>query len=131
MYKVDFIEVRALDGQNRETMFFSEKLLLLAMGVSGHRTYGSQQKILSDDRNVCCMKQMPLLRKLAIKGLVKRGEHTGSPEAIMLNAHRLEFKCLHPILAQMDGETVLLQPEDFPAALELTAPVIPLLKVTG
>jgi hypothetical protein len=49
----------------------------------------------------------------------------------MLNAHRLEFKCLYPILAQMDGETVLLQPEDFPAALELTAPVIPLLKVTG
>jgi len=130
MYKVDFIEVRALDGQNRETMFFSEKLLLLAMGVSGHRTYGSQQKILSDDRNVCGIKQMPLLRKLAIKGLVKRGEHTGSPEAVMLNAHRLEFKCLYPILAQMDGETVLLQPEDFPAAMELTAPVIPLLRLT-
>jgi hypothetical protein len=28
----------------------------------------------------------------------------------------------------MDGETVLLQPEDFPAAIELTEPVIPVLK---
>ncbi|MDR2952261.1 MAG: diacylglycerol kinase [Treponema sp.] len=127
-YKVDFMDVRALDAQNREVLSFREKLLLLAMGVTGHRTYGSQQKILSDERNVCGVRQMPLHRKLLIKGLVKKGAHINHPEAIMLNAHRLEFKALHPILAQMDGETVLLQPEDFPASMELTAPVIPLLK---
>jgi hypothetical protein len=28
----------------------------------------------------------------------------------------------------MDGETVLLQPEDFPLKMELTVPVIPFLK---
>jgi diacylglycerol kinase family enzyme len=129
LYKVDYLEVRALDRQNREVLSFREKLLLLAMGVSGHRTYGSQQKILPDERNVCGMKQMPFHRKLAIKGEVTKGAHAKSPEPILFNAHRVEFNSGHPLLAQMDGETVLLQPEDFPAALELTAPVIPLLKI--
>jgi diacylglycerol kinase family enzyme len=128
IYKVDFLDVRALDEQNREILAFREKLLLLAMGVSGRRTYGSQQKILPDDRNVCGIRQMPIYRKLAIKGLVARGAHVNSPEPRLFNAHRLEFSGSHPILAQMDGETVLLQPEDFPSAMELTAPVIPLLK---
>jgi len=129
VYKVDFLDVRALDQQNNEILSFREKLLLLAMGVSGRRTYGSQQKILPDDRNVCGIRQMPLLRKIAIKGQVKKGAHAESPESRLFNAHRLEFSGSRPILAQMDGETVLLQPEDFPVAMELTAPVIPLLKM--
>jgi diacylglycerol kinase family enzyme len=127
-YKVDFMEVRALDEQNREIHSFREKLLLLAMGVSGYRTYGSQTKILPDERNVCAMKQMSLFRKMMIKGKVAKGTHVNSPEPILFNAHRVEFSGGFPMLAQMDGETVLLQTEDFPAAMELTAPVIPLLK---
>jgi diacylglycerol kinase family enzyme len=127
-YKVDFMNVRAFDEKNSEIASFREKLLLLAMGASGNRTYGSQQKILPDDRNICCIKQMPIFRKLAIKGQVKKGKHTKNSEVIMLNAHRLEFTGCHQVLAQMDGETVLLHPDDFPAVLEITAPVIPLLK---
>jgi len=127
-YKVDFIDVRALDQQNREIKSIREKLLLLAMGVSGNRTYGSQQKILPDDRNVCAVKQMPLYRKLAIKGQVAKGMHIKSPEPIFLTAHRLEITGSRKILAQMDGEAISLQPEDFPAVMELTAPAIPLLK---
>ena len=130
-YKVDFMEVRALDEQNREIHSFREELLLLAMGVSGHRTYGSQNKILPDERNVCAMKQMSVLRKMLIKGQVAKGTHTSSPEPILFNAHRLEFSGGFPMLAQMDGETVLLQTEDFPAVMELTAPVIPLLKLSN
>jgi len=129
LYKVDYIDVRALDQQNNEVLSFKEKLLLLAMGVSGGRTYGSQQKILPDERNVCSIRQMPLFRKMAIKSHVKNGTHTQCPEPRLFNAHRLEFSGSHPILAQMDGETMLLQPQDFPAAMELTAPVIPLLRM--
>jgi len=127
-FKVDFMNVRALDIKNQEIMSFKEKLLLLAMGVSGGRTYGSQQHILPDERNVCGIKQMSLFKKLAIKGKVRKGKHTDNPEVIIFNAHRLEFSGNYPILAQMDGETVLLQSDDFPAVMELTAPVIPLLK---
>jgi len=74
---------------------------------------------------------MPLIKKLALKGKVLKGTHTESPDVIISNAHRLEFTNKHPILAQMDGETVLLQPEDFPAFMEITAPVIPLLKINN
>jgi len=127
-YKVDYFDVKAFDDKNNEVASFREKLLLLAMGVTGRRTYGSQYPILPDDRNVCGIKQAPLLRKLSIKGKVAKGKHTKSKDAIMLNAHHIEFKGNHPILAQMDGETILLQPDDFPAVMTLTSPVIPLLK---
>jgi len=127
-YTVDFMSVRGLDKDNKEVISFKEKLLLLAMGVTGHKTYGSQQLILPDDRNVCAIKQMPVLNKLSIKGKVTKGNHANNKNVIMFNAHRLEFSGSHPILAQMDGETLLLQPEDFPASMELTAPVIPLLE---
>ncbi|MCL2808485.1 MAG: diacylglycerol kinase [Treponema sp.] len=128
-YKVDYFDVHVFNDKNKETHAFKEKLLLLAMGVTGNRTYGSQQKILPNDRNVCGIKKMPLLKKLALKGKVSKGKHTGDKNVISLNAHRLEFTVKHPILAQMDGEAILLQPDDFPAVLELTAPKIPLLKL--
>ncbi|MDR1318032.1 MAG: diacylglycerol kinase, partial [Treponema sp.] len=128
LYTVDFLEVRAFDERKKETLFFREKLLLLAAGVSGHRTYGSHKKILPDDRNVCAVRQMSLFRKLFFKGLFNTGSHTDKPEAILFTAHRVEFSGSHPILAQMDGETILLQKEDFPAALELSDPVIPVLR---
>jgi hypothetical protein len=71
---------------------------------------------------------MPLLRKLALKGLFTTGAHVHKSESLLFNARRVEFRGKHPILAQMDGETVLLQTEDFPASIELTDPVIPVLK---
>ena len=128
-YKVDFFDVRALDEKNREIQSFREKLLLLAMGSSGNRTYGSQHKILPDDRNVCAVKQMSLPGKLAIKGQITKGRHADNPNAIIFSAKRLEFSGRHQILAQMDGETILLKPDDFPAVMELTPPAIPLLKL--
>jgi len=130
LYKVDYLDVRALDEHNRVIRSFNEKILLLAMGASGHRTYGSGKMILPNEHNVCGLKQMSLIRKLIFKGQVVKGKHTELPESIIFSANRLEFSGLHPILAQMDGETILLQPEDFPAAIELTAPVIPLLVKT-
>jgi diacylglycerol kinase family enzyme len=130
LYKVDYFDIRALDEHNREIMAFREKLLLLAMGVSGHRVYGAGKMILPNEHNVCGLKQMPLLRKLVFKGQVVKGKHTGHPDAMLFSANRLEISGKHPILAQTDGETIELQPEDFPAAIERTAPVIPRLKMS-
>ncbi|AEF81248.1 diacylglycerol/lipid kinase family protein [Leadbettera azotonutricia] len=128
LYKVGSMDVSAFDERGREVRSFSEKVLLLAVGESGHRTYGSHKKILPDDRNVCLVKQMPMLRKVALKGLFTTGEHILKPESVVFNAHRVEFRGEEPLLAQMDGETVLLQKRDFPAAIELTELVIPVLK---
>jgi diacylglycerol kinase family enzyme len=128
LYKVGSLDVRALDESNKEVRSLHEKILLLAVGASGRRSYGAGKHILPDERNVCAMKQMPLLRKIALKGLFNTGSHINKPESILFNASRVEISGKYPILAQMDGETVLLQPEDYPIAIELTAPIIPILQ---
>jgi diacylglycerol kinase family enzyme len=128
LYKVGPLDVSAYDGTGEAIAGFTEKVLLLAVGVSGRRSYGSDKKVLPDDRNVCVAKQMPLFRKLALKGLFASGSHIDKPEFKLFTAHRVKFRGENPILAQMDGETTLLTPEDFPAAIELTEPAIPVVK---
>jgi diacylglycerol kinase family enzyme len=128
LYTVGPMEVRAFDDAGAEVKAFREKVLLMAVGESGGRTYGAHKRILPDSRNVCAVKQMSLFRKVALKGLFTTGEHISKPESTLFNAGRVEFRGEHPRLAQMDGETVLLTPEDFPAAIELTEPVIPVLQ---
>ncbi|MDR2482949.1 MAG: diacylglycerol kinase [Treponema sp.] len=127
LYQVGPLNVKAFDQAGELVQSFTEKVLLLAVGVSGKRTYGGRKLILPDERNVCMVKQMPLLRKLVMKGRFTYGKHVSEPESLLFTASRVEFSGKHPILAQMDGETALLEPEDFPAAIELTAPVIPVL----
>lgn len=129
IYKVGFMDVRAYDEAGNPVKQFREKTLLLAVGASGHRTYGAGNIILPDDRNVCLMREMPVLRKIAIKGLVARGRHVNSPEVLMFSARCVKFMCEYPILAQMDGETILLEPSDFPAAIEVLEPLIPVLSL--
>jgi diacylglycerol kinase family enzyme len=129
LYRVGPMDVRAVDEAGTVVTAFRKDVLLLAVGASGHRTYGSHNRILPDDRNVCVVKQMSLVRKVALKGLFTTGEHINKPESILFNAHRVEFHGAYPLLAQMDGETVLLHPEDFPAAIELTEPAIPALRL--
>ncbi|MDR0643747.1 MAG: diacylglycerol kinase [Treponema sp.] len=128
IYHVGPMSVKTFDENLRQTGEFQETLLLLAMGASGHRTYGSHNRILPDDRNVCAVRQMPLFRKIALKKQVREGTHTGKPETILTNAFRVEFQGSHPILAQMDGETVLLNKEDYPCVITLSEPVIPVLQ---
>jgi diacylglycerol kinase family enzyme len=128
LYKVGPMEVKGFDIKGKELQNFREKVLLCAMGASGRRSYGSHKMILPDERNVCIMKQMPLLRKIALKGLFNTGTHIDKPEAILFTAHRISVSGEYPILAQMDGETVLLTKDDFPAVIELTEPVIPVLR---
>jgi diacylglycerol kinase family enzyme len=123
------MEVKAYDDKNKEVKSIREKVLLCAMGASGHRSYGSHNMILPDDRNVCTVKQMPLLRKVALKALFKTGKHIDKKESILFNAKRIIISGRYPILAQMDGETTLLKRSDFPAVIELTAPVIPVLRL--
>ena len=127
IFKVDYIDVRSFDGEGNEVKAFCEKLLLIAVGESGRRCYGSRKWILPDERNVCAIKQMSLIKKLILKGLLPRGTHINKPETILWNAQSVEFNARQIILAQMDGETVRLEAGDYPAIIELTEPLIPIL----
>jgi diacylglycerol kinase family enzyme len=126
-YKVDKMHLEVYDKAGTVIKTLWEKFLLIAMGISGHRTYGAHKKILPDERNVCAIHQMPLLRKIAYREYSISGVHVNNPETIMFNASRLVINSVRPILAQTDGEAILLEPRDFPITLELTAPLIPVL----
>ncbi|MDR0784903.1 MAG: diacylglycerol kinase [Treponema sp.] len=127
IYHVGPMSVKTFDENMNLTDEFQETLLLLAVGASGRRTYGSHNRILPDDRNVCVIRQTSLLRKIALKEQVRKGTHIDKPQTILTNACRVEFQGAYPILAQMDGETVLLNKEDYPCAIVLTEPLIPTL----
>jgi diacylglycerol kinase family enzyme len=129
-YKVGPMEIHIFTGERTERQILRETPLLVAFGASGHRSYGSRKQILPDDRNVCIIRQMSLLRKLALKNLIMTGRHADKAEALLFNTRRIEFWGWEPILAQMDGETVLIQRADFPLTIELTGPSIQVLKRT-
>ena len=127
IHKVDYVDIRSFD-EEKEAKVLNEKVLLLAMGESGRRTYGSHKWILPDERNICLVRQMPLYRKLLLKELLATGKHVHQKEVLLWKGSQVEFHPRHPILAQMDGETVMLEESDYPAVIELTEPVIPVLK---
>jgi diacylglycerol kinase family enzyme len=116
--------ITAMDSEGKETGRLEGRFLLALMGVSGYRTYGSNKKILPDKDNACAVHQMPLLRKLALKGPMTSGHIRDFQEAVLFSADAIEFRYGDRILVQMDGEAELLVPEDFPLRMERTPPLI-------
>jgi diacylglycerol kinase family enzyme len=128
IFKIGPMDVEAFDEAGNTVQALREPVLLLAAGASGRRTYGSQKHILPDERNVCVTRQMSLLRKIKLKERFSAGTHIDAPECLLFNAAKIIFTTNEPILAQTDGETVLIQAEDFPACVEMTEAVIPILR---
>ncbi len=110
------------DGLLSQTLETS--IVFCLLGVSGHRTYGSGQKIIPDDRNVCITKKMSLLKKMMLKEKFKNGTHVDNPLAFFANADKISVQYEKKILTQLDGEVHLLNPKNFPLTMELTEPVI-------
>ncbi|OHD77515.1 MAG: hypothetical protein A3J97_09435 [Spirochaetes bacterium RIFOXYC1_FULL_54_7] len=123
-YPSGHMEIRAFDATGKILASYEGKFLLAAMGISGHRAYGSNKPILPDDDNVCLIRQMSLLRKLILKGPIAAGRHRGLPEAELFSADTLEISYGHPILMQTDGEEQNLVAGDFPFRMERTGPLI-------
>lgn len=120
--------IRVFNEAGEQIDAFNDTLLLLAFGASGNRTYGSNVRILPDTKNVCTVQQIPLRKKLALKKLFLTGRHADLPEVRLFNAQRVEISYRSPLLAQRDGESVLLLEADFPITIELSEPAIPVLK---
>lgn len=119
------LSVRILDAQGRAGASFTSPCLLFAVGVSGHRTYGSNKPILPDDDNACAVFQMSLFRKLAFKDRIASGGHRGLGEDVvrLFSGTRFELDYPRGILLQRDGEVDELGPADFPLVMEVTEPL--------
>lgn len=124
IYPPKAMSVITRDAAGAELSRRDGRFLLIAMGVSGKRTYGSNKPILPDSDNVCVVDQMPLLRKIALKDPISSGRIRDFPEADLFSAETLEIAYADRILVQMDGEAELLVAEDFPLRIEKTAPLI-------
>lgn len=94
------------------------------LGVSGHRTYGSNHKILPTDETFCTVKKMGLVKKLIQKNTFTDGTHAGKPTTVLRTASKIRVDYNQDILVQMDGEVHLLQPAQYPLFMEHTEPVI-------
>lgn len=128
IYRIGEMSVIAEDRDGKELRRDGGRMILYLMGASGSRTYGSNQKILPDERNVCGMRDMSLARKLTLKPHLKDGSHAAFPECILYSANRIVIDYGERILLQLDGEGHLLEPTDFPLTMELSVPFIKTLK---
>lgn len=111
--------LKAFSAGGEPVREFRRRLLLLAIGASGNRQYGSNKSILPDENNVCAVSQMPLLRKLAVKGPLQSGGHKAFPEVELFSARRLVLDYADRILFQADGEITRFDAPDFPLTMEL------------
>ncbi|MDD7415884.1 MAG: diacylglycerol kinase family protein [Treponemataceae bacterium] len=100
------------------------------LGASGHRTYGSNHKILpSDNDSVCITPRMSLFKKLSTKSSFNDGSHYGKAYSKFFDADKMVINYDENILVQVDGEAHLLQKENFPIVIKHTEPVIPVITV--
>jgi diacylglycerol kinase family enzyme len=113
------LRLKAFSSSGEKVRDFTRRMLLLAIGASGHRQYGSNKAILPDDNNVCALSQMSLLRKLAVKGPLQVGGHRAFPEADLFGASRIELEYHDRVLFQADGEITRFDERDFPMVVEL------------
>ncbi len=118
IYRIGEMRIRHQDGEKPEVDRGDRKTLLMAMGVSGRRQYGSDKKILPGEENVCVISQTSLWRKLAAKGPIERGEHDGVPEVEHFSASRIVVEYGERSILQCDGEVTKLEPRDFPLRME-------------
>jgi diacylglycerol kinase family enzyme len=107
--------------------------LLMAFGVSGYRTYGGNKMILPNANNVCLVKSMGMLKKIAIKNSFYTGDHTELPETVLFQADEIEIRYAGRIPLQYDGEVLWLEEQDFPLTMRRYQELLPILvsKVHG
>jgi hypothetical protein len=127
-YRVGEMKVSAYRHDGSLVRKHRDRMVLYLMGASGHRTYGSNQKILPGAEDVCGVREMNLFRKLALKKHFRLGTHASFPETMLYNADRLVIDYGEKILVQLDGESHLLTPADFPLTMERTDGFITILK---
>lgn len=118
------LKLRVFDASGAELVGYERECLLVAVGASGNRQYGSNKRILPDENNACVVFRMTLGQKLAFKDRIASGGHRGLESVVRLfSGVRFEFEYSRGILLQRDGEVTELSSQDFPLAMEITEPI--------
>jgi diacylglycerol kinase family enzyme len=107
------------------------RFVLLAMGPSGHRTYGNGMRILPGDDNVCLVHRLSTVQIMTLKSSMYRGEHVDLPVVETFDSADITIRYDGRLPLQADGEPVWLEADDFPLRMsrgwsELKAPDVEL-----
>ncbi len=129
IYKVGNMSAVLRSRRRKEPVTLTGNFILFAIGASGHRYYGDHKRILPSDDNVCAIRTVSLLRKLALKKLIYKGEHIYQSNVEMASAESVEIRYDRVAPLQVDGEGRWLTPDDFPVMFERTEPVLQVLKL--
>ncbi len=103
---------------------------LVAMGVSGNRTYGDHMHVLPGADNVCIIERAGLWEKIRMKRLFYAGSHVTEAITATHTLHRLEARYDGPLPLQYDGEACYLSAEDFPVTMEVVNRAVRVLAAT-
>ena len=117
-YKVVSLGLKAWDSAGGIVHESEAPRLFVALGASGNRQYGSNKRILPDERNGITVSQTSLFRKLLVKGSIEKGFHQGIREVLHFDADRIEVRYSERLPLQCDGEVEELARCDFPLVME-------------
>ena len=101
---------------------------MVAMGISGGRTYGGHMPVLPGAQNLCVIGSMSVMEKLRNKKLFLVGRHGELPQARFFTASRMDIDYKGRIPMQLDGEFTWLTAADFPLSMEVLPPRIKVLR---
>jgi diacylglycerol kinase family enzyme len=118
IYRVVPMGIQSWNAHGQRRIDSPREYLLVAVGASGNRQYGSNKKILPDEDNVCLVSQTSLWRKLVAKSAIEKGQHAKVREVGHFSADRLLFGYSERIILQCDGEVTMLDSKDFPLGIE-------------
>ncbi len=121
VYRVVPMGIQSWNARGEKRVDAPKEYLLLAVGASGNRQYGSNKKILPGADNVCSVSQTSLWRKLVAKGAIEKGQHATVREVGHFSAERLLLDYHERIILQCDGEVTMLDAADFPLGIERIA----------
>ncbi|MFA7565768.1 MAG: diacylglycerol kinase family protein [Alkalispirochaeta sp.] len=92
---------------------------LIAMGVSGGRTYGDHMRVLPGEENICVLGKANLFDKFRMKRLFYAGRHVEEPLTTMYRSEEIVLEYDGRLPLQMDGEALWLEKKDFPLRMRM------------
>ena len=122
------MSIDLIDPQGNATSI-ADRFLLIAAGVTGQRRYGGGKHVLPGYENFCAIGRMGTVAKVRLKGLFYRGDHVTDHRVRMRSVQKAVVHYSRRIPMQLDGESVWLEPENFPLEIVVRPPRIPVLSL--
>jgi diacylglycerol kinase family enzyme len=108
-----------IETDQGEALSIEARVILLALGVSGRRTYGGGIPVLPEESNLCLVEHLGLAGKVLLKGRLLAGTHGDHPKVHLYMASRLAVSAERRMPIQIDGEVRWLEPEEWPLTMHL------------